>query len=556
MESDEFIDGEYTFEYPEELLKQDVVVVKKAFDFFVKAKFAEAFELLDDPTSSSPFKILTISLFHCFKAFMSFDQKDCEDAIAKIDESTGVLKKLRKKRNIIQQISEVFVEPSMEKYSVSQKHVELIYAQLKIFKSVVKILSEEAGFLMLIKEVAHIRSSYFSYRACYKWLLKNNIDEDKEPDLFSLASFGMALFNIMGSMVTPRVQKGFNVMGFDGDQHLAIDLLMKSSGCDGVMSTCCKMFLSIYCVYVCQSYDIPVPASISIPELVAEESENYTEGVYIGLLKGRLSMMQKNVTATLEQYEKTVNIDYSIPQATHYMQWEMMMLYMALNKFEKAGNIAEYLFKNNNWSLSFFAYASGICHLMQSNFSKAKEYFEMVPKASKKVAGRHIPFEKMVVRKVKKYFIQTSLPVPHFELCIFWDIFKYLNVEELKNIIDFCECEIVPVNSPFVKDDVCLLKMIRAKCHYRLNELDESEGLLVEIVNAEPSYDKYLVPMAQIEWAKILIEKKNYEGAERLLKQSLKHTKYSQTNYIQTKAYSYMNLLPKNMTDSALHNEE
>lgn len=534
--------SEEGLEYDEEEMKKDIVRLKHSLDLFLQSKYHEA--QLEVNKQPSPYMMLAKSLFDFFNAAMSFNQKDFEECHKKLEESIHFIKKYKYCRNFLEDISAFLSEPPVKKLSLVEKHMELIYSLLAILRAVVQMLIEDTGVTTLIRELLKVRASYFNFRTTYHWLMNNNLMEVEEHrDLISFVCFGMGVFNIMGSLVTPRVQKTCHIIGFDADKTLALNLLIKGYEANGIMSSLCRMIYLIYYCYLSQLFEIQVPETVPMHAWIEEESKKYPIGIYVFFVKGRYLMGERKLSEALHVFNRARFITYSVPPATHYICWDMMMIHLALSNFKEALEMAEYLYKNNRWSSSFFAYVAGICWMTYGNEEKTNEYFAIVPTARQKIVGKKIPFEKMLCKKVEKYNIQKGLPIPHFELCIFWNIFKYLNDEQLKTTLEYVECENVKVNNPFAQDDVCLIKFVKASCLKYLRDYDGSCAIFMEIMNSKPKFDAYLRPMAYAEFAHLKILMGKADEADYYFKKCLDFSGYSLTNFVQTRAYNYMNLI-------------
>ena len=76
-----------------------------------------------------------------------------------------------------------------------------------------------------------------------------------------------------------------------------------------------------------------------------------------------------------------------------------------------------------------------------------------------------------------------------------------------------------------------------------MQKYEKSAEIFRQIMKSKPKFDAYLMPMAHAEYAHIMILTKRPAEAEFYFKKCLGFTGYSFTNYVQTRAYNYMNLL-------------
>ena len=426
-------------EYSNEQMQQDISHVKKALESFLESKFSDANKHLSERSEISadrPYIMLGRAMFSFFQAAMSFSKDDFTSCLTFISASTHSVKQHKYSRNIIEHYSAMLTETSMKKFTVVEKHIELIYSQLVIIKAISKILVKDTGIFTLIKELVKVRTSYFAYRSCYHWM--QNLGALKSPeykDLFSMTAFGMGVFNIMGSVVTPRVRDTCHIVGFDGNRELGTALLQQGYECGGVMSVGCRLTYKIFYAYIAQLFEIRIPRDISVENLVREDVERYPLGIYSAFIHGRSLMGQQKVLDALSIFNRSIYVDYELPAATHFQRWDIVMIQLALGRLEDALESAEFLFHHSRWSKSFFAYVAGACNLLFGDLEKAEEYFEIVPKERRNIAGKKIPFEKMVCKKVEKYKISHSLPAPHYELCLFWNFFKYLDSNSIIRLL-------------------------------------------------------------------------------------------------------------------------
>ena len=542
------MEGNDELDYSEEQMQQDIKRVKQALEAFLESKFTQANEYLNENgvecVADRPYIMLGKAMFTFFQAAMSFSKEEFQSCLAFLGGSIHEVKHPKYSRNLIEHFSAMLVETSVKKFTIVEKHIELIYSQLVIIRAITKILFKDTGILTLIKELVKVRTSYFAYRSCYHWLQNKGLLHSPEfKDLFSMTAFGMGVFNIMGSLVTPRVRDTCHIVGFDGNRELGALLLHQGYECDGVMSAGCRLAYKIFYAYIAQLFEIRVPKEVSLPDLVDEDMKRYPIGIYSSFIYGRSLMGQQKINDALSIFNRSLFIEYDLPAATHFQRWDIMMIQLSLGKIEDALESATFLYEHSSWSKSFFAYVTGICYLMFQNHQKANEFFAIVPKERRILAGKKIPFEKMVCKKVEKYNISQTLPAPHYELCLFWNFFKYLDQTQLQRIIDYVDCENVNVNNPLVIDDVSLIKFIKASCLKYMKEYDKSCEMFKQLMKSKPKFDAYLMPMAHAEYAHIMILTNRPSEAEYYFKKCLGFSGYSFTNYVQTRAYNYMNLL-------------
>ena len=517
---------------------------KRATYLFMTAKFAEANQQLAKGHSRSPYRHLFRSIFECFTTFMSFEPEMFSAADVALKRSMAKMEGERHAASLAENVAAFFGGSGVENLTREQRSIELVYRQIAILRAMLRILScGESSIFVLIRQLVKIRSSYVAYKAMHYWLLRNSREREGDPDLFSLCAFGMGIFNILGSLVTPRLQQTCHAIGFDGDKDLAVSILESGVACDGVMSPLCKAVLTISYTYFGPIMEISLPVLNSAPdELVRQELETYGSGIYFAFIKGRHQMGQCRVREALRSLDEGVRLNTEFRAATFFLSWEKLMIELVLEDFAAAAATAEYLLRNSKWSPSFFAYAAGICHMAFGDLEKTARYFELAQSGRRKFVGKTVPVEKFILRKIHKYKAHTGLTVPHYELSIVWSTFKYLGRQDLQDVLRRLDAD---VTSPYYLDDLCLIKFVRCMCYKHLGQYAECSVLLEEILCTPLAHDLYLRPLSHAEYGHVLLLTQRYCEAERQFDRCLGCTGHSLVTFIQMRAYNYMNGLPR-----------
>jgi len=209
-----------------------------------------------------------------------------------------------------------------------------------------------------------------------------------------------------------------------------------------------------------------------------------------------------------------------------------------------AAGFAQKLYEQSKWSKSFYAYQQA-AFLLETGDQKYKEQIktlmETVPKNKQKIAGKSIPIEKLVIRKVRQYFDQgESLFLPGFEITYLWGYFRLIgesvdrSLEIVKNSINEAEnrTEDNSQKSKFLNrfDDICLGLIIQGCLLRQEGDTLGSEESFLKIVSMEGNIrlDHYLVPFARMELGRLYINMDRLEEAKHQLETAKsKYRQYS-----------------------------
>ncbi|KAG9041116.1 hypothetical protein FS837_012722, partial [Tulasnella sp. UAMH 9824] len=164
----------------------------------------------------------------------------------------------------------------------------------------------------------------------------------------------------------------------------------------------------------------------------------YPEGVFFLFLKGRLHVMESRPLLAIASYTKGMDLtgaDYKNLKGV--AQWELGLCQSTLCDYASALPYWKAQAEEANWSKAsprvrrVAVYRYGLATTLydlaktekdkdsaKKHMKEAIKWFEQVPGSMKKIAGKHIPVEKFVSRKSKKFQSQGNrLLHPSLEFC-------------------------------------------------------------------------------------------------------------------------------------------
>jgi tetratricopeptide (TPR) repeat protein len=318
--------------------------------------------------------------------------------------------------------------------NIIQKHAEITFAESYLLKALLSIVTD-SNMVTFMKEGLAIRHSYNIYKTCYKFLkitIKEGgpeaLREYKIDNRFITSVYlGMGCFNLMMSIMPPRILKLFEMIGLGGNREFGMQCLALGAEWK-VDEACCIVATDVrqksavnffvneltpepepgsrrfLCEMVLLSYHIILTTMIQLPNCnfplavkMLEKciSAHPNSSIYL-IFKGKVSQSQRRISTAITDFKKVIEIQRDWRQLIHVCFWELGICHAAIGEWEKAAHYFDILYKENPWSKSIYLYLKA---MMLYTFDSQKhkvlicESLNEIPKLLKKVAGKSIPLE-------------------------------------------------------------------------------------------------------------------------------------------------------------------
>lgn len=168
-------------------------------------------------------------------------------------------------------------------------------------------------------------------------------------------------------------------------------------------------------------------------QVLEQELKLYPNGVWFLFFKGRLEFTRGNFEECIDWYIKSWKSQNVWPQFHHICYWELMWTHCSMQQWSKAVTYATMLANESNWSRTIYLYQKAAILLMQKPMAWSEErqlidsMMMQAPTYKQRIAGKSLPMEKFVIKKVERYFAQKkNLVVPVFELMYMWNLFRII----------------------------------------------------------------------------------------------------------------------------------
>ncbi|KAG2197864.1 hypothetical protein INT47_003533 [Mucor saturninus] len=549
----------------EQQLNEDIAAVHKALDYFLNSNISEAEAILKPRYEDSMYYSLGYSFILYLKCVMTFQHDDINNTLNVLKHTIALAAHERKKDggwldNITSWVKGTTLE-DVKQMTVVERHAELVYSEAYLLKALLSILYDES-VMSFLRESLNIRSSYSSYMTLEKYVdyvKSEGKDEELDPNFTSGVALGVGCFSLILSMLPSSVVKVAEFIGFSSDRAHGLQVLEAVGGWDkvhtsttvssameaktGLRRPLSEMVLILY--HIVLSKMIPLSdVDISFGETILNDClSRYPRGVFFLYFNGRLMVSKRLLGRAEEEYQRAIDTQKDWKQLQHMCFWELGIIYIMQQKWQKAYDLYTILSKESNWSKAVYIYLKAINLYMLANetsdetikanyMKKVVSYMEQVTEKKKKIAGKSIPMEKFVARKARKFKSQGNyLLLPDLEILNAFAAFDFMPVDILNNTMERINVELnrllsldqekLPTN---YYDDACLAQFLRSITARMLFEQGQDIKTMHQIHEQSLNFvfdnadnillDHYIFYFSHYERALMLILDKNYTQAE------------------------------------------
>ncbi|KAI8968235.1 hypothetical protein BDF20DRAFT_895081 [Mycotypha africana] len=586
------------WEAQQENLLYDILEVRRAMDLFLNSRIPEAERILEPKRYSSLYHSLGHAFVMFLKSMMTFQHSDIKIAIEALKKTIQLADAMRKKKsqgwlgNLTSWMKGLTVH---DVWSMSRlhQHAELVYAESYLLKALLSIIHDES-FVSFLREGLHVRSSYNTYKILQKFLLHvqeqallgKDISSCELDDHFtSGVSLGVGLFNLVISMLPTSVIKIVELVGFTADRSCGMTTLESAGGWEeyaglplsklpppqepneGLRRQFCDMVLLMYHIILPKLIPIPDVNEELADRILAYSLKLYPDGVFFLYFSGRQLSARCQLTEAISQYQKAIDMQKDWKQLQHMCYWELGLIRLLQQDWQKALDCYTILQKESNWSKAVYYYMQAISLYLLSNApghtkeeqasftEQAHELMRKVTGAKRKIAGKSIFLEKFVARKARKFVAQNNrLLFPDLEILIAFSAFDFMpeglllqNLErtndEIQHLIENSNTN----NTEQIEllnyyDDLCLSHYLRImvlrlllertntkKIQEWKNLQEESIRIVMENAN-KIQLDHYIYYFTRYEEARMMISNKNFDKAKEIIQSIIRCSEKNQFN--------------------------
>lgn len=517
-------------------LAEGLADAQRAIDLFFDNQFDESREVAQRHCDSSIYHALGNGTFHYLKAVMTFDQEYVAKASAVLTDSVATIERFRRKTSTLDSLGKMVRKQDYDSYTELEIHAELVYAECLLLKAMLTICEDDA-LVSFMKAGLKVRQCYISFKECWSILQQRDWTNDlHKADFEGGVRLGVGTFNLLMSLLPPRITKLMEFVGFSGSREVGMRQLLATYRDE----TCLRQFLAsivllgyhLFLTIQMGQADSQTDNSL-VSEILSAKLARHPRGAFFLFFQARHQMVQGNCEEAARCYAEANAAQNEWPQFHHVAAWELVWCASYRGLWRESIKQASILVEESRWSPCIYSYLKAAFYCMLQSELTAEEVSEQsalmaaVPGLKQRIAGKSLPMEKFACRKALRWQQQGGrLVVPGLELVYLWHGFAvlgqhynlvegvYVTVQEEEKRL-----EEDPWSPDFSLENRCLLLLLRGMCLKHMAAPLGAEDCFRQIIEAAPRLqaDGYLAPYATVELALLLISAGDTQAAGVLL---------------------------------------
>uniref|UniRef100_A0A1A9WYA6 Tetratricopeptide repeat protein 39B n=1 Tax=Glossina brevipalpis TaxID=37001 RepID=A0A1A9WYA6_9MUSC len=507
-----------------------------AISYFFNNKFDEARAIVVPHANKSMYHSMGCAVFSFLEAILTFERGHILKAGDELQSCLNVCQKYRRKNTISQSIGKKLRRATYHHLSDVEAHAELCMAETLLLQALLTFTEDET-LTSLIKGGVKIRHCYSNYKDCA--LILSNREWQSQLSKMHFESgvrMGMGTFNLMISLLPASVIKVLQFIGFSGDREAGLEDLQRGYKSPGLRQILCAVVLLGYHLIVCSILDYQGGDLDFSDDILNTQLQKYPRGAWFLFFKGRLEFMRGNLNNAEYWYKMSWRSQNVWPQFHHLSYWELLWVNCLKSDWREASLYASHLVENSKWSLTIYCYQKAAIMLMllpnltQNEKQIIDNLMNNAPTYKQRIAGKSLPMEKFVCKKVKRYFSQDKwLCLPAIELMYVWNTFKVLgkHYSVADNIYQIIESKLnelknIETQNPYDADNMALCLLLRGACFRQMKKTAlalEDLKACISLKNAVKD-DKYIIAFANVEAALVYADENQIDLAINTLEET------------------------------------
>ncbi|XP_015443088.1 tetratricopeptide repeat protein 39B-like [Pteropus alecto] len=519
---------------------------------FLNNRFSDAINLIHPWSKNSIYHALIYGILMVVKAILTFDPQDIQIGMTAAKEALKTCNSFRRKARITS-FSRVVGKQGIKAVKEEELHAEICYAECLILKSTITFIQEE-NILGFLKSGINIGLSYQIYKDCQQVLTQIPSNQSKTyRHLVGGIKFGLGAFNLILSLVPPKILKLLNIVGYYGNREVGLALLYESASKLHINNILSILTLLFYYNYINVAFGIEKGHNSTIEDLFLFYLQKFPKCVILKFFHARFSMLKGNFENAQLILEECIFLQNEWKQSHHLCYWELMWCHIFLQDWKHAYYYADLLSRNSRWSKAIYSYSKAVLlALLPSGFAKSvsedmNSLFLKVDSFKIKLLGTSVPVEKFVAEKGQRYGTTTGwfIAQPILEFIYAWSGFRVMSkklhlISCWLSIIDKGE-EFLQENpnKEYATDDITLLHLLKGLCLKHLGKYSAAEQYFNRVIQKEKllKYDHYLVPYTYYELGILYYLKGDYANATKNLDNIKNYKDYSMEGRLQFRAH-------------------
>ncbi|XP_073953356.1 tetratricopeptide repeat protein 39B-like [Choristoneura fumiferana] len=385
---------------------------------------------------TSLYHSLGMSIFEFIPAMLTFDHVQINRTLAALKVCIGICNQHRRNYSLVESIGTIIRKPNFSTYTDLEAHAELCYAEALLLQAMMTIMEGE-DLTGLIKGTLKVKNCYNSYKDCAKILARKQWESERSRVHFhSGVRLGTATFNVMISLLPPRIISLLEFVGFSGNKQYGLSELVAGMRSAGLRAVLCELTLLAYHLVIC--HFIGASGDLDIcQEILDKELKLYPDGVWFLLFKGRLELMRGMFNPAIVTYNVAIDSQDMWLQFRHVCYWEIMWVNGLKMEWRQAASYANRLMEESSWSRTIYTYTKAALLLQLGDAmtpAERQQCTELMRNASyykQRIAGKSLPMEKFMIKRCSRYRAQGGrLVLPALELLCLWNMFQILARDE------------------------------------------------------------------------------------------------------------------------------
>mgnify|MGYP002715313523 CR=1 FL=1 len=436
-------------------LLQDIHTVHKGLELFLNSQMREAEALCSNGAENRLYPSLGMTLLNFVKSLMTFEPSDMQVAMKSCTHTIAIAKFLRKTPGKLSKFVPTSKKFDIQKMSVVERHAELVYAEALLFRALLGVIYS-GDTIGVVRQALNLRTSFTVLRNLLQMLeaadSRSQLDEVSgrshdatvDEDLRSGIYFSNGICMLILSLFPARLLRFIEGAGFSADRRYALELLMRVGGWsksqpkptvsaekEGISRSLCDLALLAYHLIIAARIPVVDKDLEFADKVLSWNLQRYSKGTFFLYFTARLYSSQALTEKAIEFYRRSIESQREYKQLHHLCFWSLSLTYLSACDFIRAYECYDVLSRESNWSKSIYQYAKGAM-LYETNAvdrEQSSAIMQTVPKLDRRVADRHLSFEKFVRCKALKFVQQHNhLPLPALEFSYLWHCMSHTPV--------------------------------------------------------------------------------------------------------------------------------
>lgn len=436
-------------------LLEDIQTVHKGLELFLNSQMREAEALCSNGAENRLYPSLGMTLLNFVKSLMTFEPSDMQIAMKSCTHTIAIAKFLRKNPGRLSKFVPTSKKFDIQKMSFLERHAELVYAESLLFRACLGVIYS-GGTIGVVRQALNLRTSFTVLRNLLQMLeaadSRSQLDEVSgrshdatvDEDLRSGIYFSNGICMMILSLFPSRLLRFIEGAGFSADRRYALELLMRVGGWsksqpmpavsaekEGISRSLCDLALLAYHLILAARIPVVDKDLEFADKVLSWNLQRYSKGTFFLYFTARLYSSQALPEKAIEFYRRSIESQREYKQLHHLCFWSLSLTYLSTCDFIRAYECYDVLSRESNWSKSIYQYAKGAM-LYETNAvdrEQSSAIMQTVPKLDRRVADRHLSFEKFVRCKALKFVQQHNhLPLPALEFSYLWHCMSHAPV--------------------------------------------------------------------------------------------------------------------------------